>query len=98
MRNGLRVDRIVALSLAVTVGAVRLGRCRPALPILMYHSVSDQLDGSMHPYFRTVTSPRVFAAHIDHLRSAGYRAITLTEALSLLRAPYGAGESLRQKV
>lgn len=77
----MRLDR------QLTVGIVRPLRAlaRPArgatLPILMYHSISDDLDARRDPYYRTVTSPARFRRHMETLHRRGYRALTLSQAV-----------------
>jgi peptidoglycan/xylan/chitin deacetylase (PgdA/CDA1 family) len=56
------------------------------IPILMYHSVSEQESGGRHPYFETTTAPQVFAEHMKFLREAGYRTVTLNEAVSQIES------------
>lgn len=41
------------------------------VPILMYHSISDNLFGKSHPYFQIDTAPDVFSVHMRRLRHAG---------------------------
>jgi peptidoglycan/xylan/chitin deacetylase (PgdA/CDA1 family) len=53
------------------------------VPILMYHSISDRQEGG-HPYFRTVTSPRVFAMHMRYLRENGYTVVSIADALDYI--------------
>ena len=66
-----------------TVGLAlhRLGRlARPAdrsLRILYYHSISDDP-------IRSTVSPPEFAAQMDHLVRAGYRPLSLSDAVALL--------------
>jgi peptidoglycan/xylan/chitin deacetylase (PgdA/CDA1 family) len=57
------------------------------IPILMYHSISDANDSSRHPYYRTVTAPRVFEQHLRFLHDRGYKTISLSEAVRRLREP-----------
>jgi hypothetical protein len=67
-----------------------LRRLRPQgtrIPILMYHSISDADDSSRHPYYRTVTAPQVFDRHLKFLHDGGYRTISLSDAVRLLRGP-----------
>lgn len=54
------------------------------IPILMYHSVSDDLDAQRHPYYRTVTSPGVFERQMRLLRKEGYEVISLSQAIKQL--------------
>jgi peptidoglycan/xylan/chitin deacetylase (PgdA/CDA1 family) len=51
----------------------------------MYHSISTDLDDRVSPYFRTVTSPAMFARQVRTLKKSGFHAIGLSEALSLLK-------------
>ena len=51
----------------------------------MYHSVSPELDSHRAPYYRTVTSPETFAAHLRFLRSEGFVVVTLSRAVEMLR-------------
>lgn len=60
------------------------------VPILMYHSISASTE-STHPYFRTVTTPEVFAWHMQHLHDNGYSAVSVSDALRCLEAPRRAG-------
>jgi peptidoglycan/xylan/chitin deacetylase (PgdA/CDA1 family) len=57
-----------------------------SIPILMYHSISDQLEPGVHPYYRTATKPAPFAAQLKHLRAEGYASCSLEQALSQLQA------------
>lgn len=46
------------------------------IPLLLYHSVA----ATSHPRFADwAVSPELFAAHMDHLASEGYRALTMRE-------------------
>jgi peptidoglycan/xylan/chitin deacetylase (PgdA/CDA1 family) len=54
------------------------------IPMLMYHSVSPELDVHRGPYYRTVTSPETFAAHMKLLSSGGFEVVTLSEAVQIL--------------
>jgi peptidoglycan/xylan/chitin deacetylase (PgdA/CDA1 family) len=79
-----RLDRWITLSLAAPLGSVaRLG-VGARIPILMYHGISDDADVDVHPYFRTVTTPRVFEQHVRLLRREGYQTIGLSEAARVL--------------
>jgi peptidoglycan/xylan/chitin deacetylase (PgdA/CDA1 family) len=64
----------------------------PRIPILMYHSISDSNDSNRHPYYRTVTTPRVFEQHMKFLRDDGYQTIGLSEAVQRLKGPTEAAE------
>ncbi len=53
------------------------------VPILMYHSISNTSEQG-HPYYRTVTTPGIFAQHMKYLKENGYRSVSLSEALQWL--------------
>ena len=57
------------------------------LPILMYHSISDDPEPGVHPYYRLCTNPRRFAEQMRWLAESGYRGVTLTEGLAWLLGP-----------
>lgn len=65
----MRLDRLATLYLAQPL---HLRGRRNAVPVLMYHSVSDDPQEGMHPYFRTTVSPRVFAEQMAYLHDEGY--------------------------
>jgi peptidoglycan/xylan/chitin deacetylase (PgdA/CDA1 family) len=51
------------------------------VPVLMYHHVTDDLNGTPLPKLRV--SPRRFARQLDLLLRRGYRTLTLSQALAL---------------
>lgn len=53
----------------------------------MYHSISDDPESGVHPYYRVCTSPKRFAEHMQWLKQAGYRGVTLREGLAWLNSP-----------
>ena len=57
------------------------------VPILMYHSVSAAAENGLHPYYQTVTTPRVFGEHMKYLSQAQYKAVTLADAVHLSQSP-----------
>jgi len=52
------------------------------IPILMYHSISNDAENGVHPYYRTVTSPMRFAAQMEQLHANGYKTISPAEAVA----------------
>ena len=94
----MRADRLLTLSLFAPWQRLLTRSSSEAIPILMYHSVDPELDDSVHPYFRTVTSPRAFAAQVECLRNSSYQAITLTDALALLASKSTPAARLTDKV
>jgi peptidoglycan/xylan/chitin deacetylase (PgdA/CDA1 family) len=50
----------------------------------MYHGISDNVDSSRSPYYRTVTTPSVFASHVHYLKQHGYQVVALSQAVARL--------------
>jgi len=90
---GLRIDRLATL---YVVDPLR--RCSFAggvsIPILMYHSIADEDEAGVHPYYRTATAPTVFAAQMESLHQAGLSVIGLTEAIRRFSEPEAATNSV----
>jgi peptidoglycan/xylan/chitin deacetylase (PgdA/CDA1 family) len=81
----LRVDRLLTLNFFQPVCRAGLGKNKFSLPILMYHSISDEPEENVSPYYRTATSPKVFTAHMTLLRSRGYEVLSLQTGLEKFR-------------
>ena len=76
-----RLDRLATLYL--TSPLVRFLGPKPGarVPILMYHSISDNLFGMSHPYYHINTLSRSFFQNrCAGFRNAGYRTVGLAEA------------------
>jgi peptidoglycan/xylan/chitin deacetylase (PgdA/CDA1 family) len=58
---------------------------KPFLPVLMYHSVSDDPEPDIHGYYRLTTSPARFREQMISLQDYGYTTVTLAEGLDRLR-------------
>jgi peptidoglycan/xylan/chitin deacetylase (PgdA/CDA1 family) len=84
----LRLDRLATLYLASPYRRL-LQRRQPCIPILMYHSISEAEQSEVHPYYRTTTSPAMFAAQLAFLKSEGYQTCTLAQALCQLETNGG---------
>lgn len=84
-----RLDRWLTLSVAAPLhgghGVPRVG----AIPILMYHSIAEDVDGDVGPYYRTVTRPATFRRQMALLRQLGFQGLTLSQALRLREAGDG---------
>jgi peptidoglycan/xylan/chitin deacetylase (PgdA/CDA1 family) len=77
-----RIDRFLTLNVFAMVSRLR----KPEgvrIPILMYHSISDEPE-THHPYYWINTSPGRFAQHMQFLHDNNYQAISLSEAVNLL--------------
>lgn len=87
----MRLDRFITLNLVrpfrrasgalVTDHPSRV----TSLPILMYHSISDDQEPGVAPYYRTCTSPARFSEHLSLLKNLGYHGVTLSAGLAWLQ-------------
>ncbi|MGA1192863.1 MAG: polysaccharide deacetylase family protein [Kiritimatiellia bacterium] len=70
-----RLDRTISLAAAMRPPQ-RDGHGQ-VLPILMYHSVSDEEHDGGHPYYQTNTRPERFVEHMKWLRDHEYQSVDL---------------------
>lgn len=89
-----RLDRLATLYLCHPAACIFGRKSGEHAPILMYHSVSDNLFAKSHPYYQINTSPNVFARQMKWLRHNGYRTMDLTEMLAAMEA----GQNLSKTV
>jgi peptidoglycan/xylan/chitin deacetylase (PgdA/CDA1 family) len=75
-----RIDRAITLYLAFPLARFLGPRPGTRVPILCYHSISENLLGKYHPYFQINTSAPVFSRQMRMLRHWGYRTLDLAEA------------------
>jgi peptidoglycan/xylan/chitin deacetylase (PgdA/CDA1 family) len=81
----MRIDRFLTLHF-FSPSIKLVGRSNALqIPILMYHSISNDVDDYLHPYYRTVTSPERFEQQMRFLSHEGYQVLRITEAVSLLQ-------------
>jgi peptidoglycan/xylan/chitin deacetylase (PgdA/CDA1 family) len=74
-----RFDRLASLYLGYPAAKILGASSRYRVPILMYHSISDNLFGKSHPYYQINTSVEVFDRQMRWLRNQGYRTIDLCQ-------------------
>lgn len=89
MRFSFRSDRFVTLCLAYPLKRFLLDKGENAIPVLMYHSISNLSDRVSHPYFQTTTDPATFRLQMEWLAGHGYRAISLKKIKEELVRPVG---------
>jgi peptidoglycan/xylan/chitin deacetylase (PgdA/CDA1 family) len=83
----LRLDRFATLYVASPLLRLVPGKDKESsIPVLMYHSISSDEQANAHPYYRTTTSPAIFAEHLKFLREHGYSTCTVAEALEQLKS------------
>lgn len=78
----MRLDRLFSLCVVRSFGN---GSSQPHLPVLMYHSVSDDPETGVRPYYRIATGPKIFREHLGILKAAGYECVDLTTGLAALK-------------
>ncbi len=91
----MHLDRIGSVFVAQPLLTAGVLRSRPGIPILMYHSVSDDPELGVSPYYRVTTSRARFREQVRWLHEHGFEAIDLPEAL--LRLGQG-GEGCNRSV
>jgi peptidoglycan/xylan/chitin deacetylase (PgdA/CDA1 family) len=81
-----RLDRLATLYWAHPLKRIFARNGSNSVPILMYHSISDNFFGMSHPYYQINTSPEIFARQMRWLRNSGFRTLDLTEAHAALES------------
>jgi peptidoglycan/xylan/chitin deacetylase (PgdA/CDA1 family) len=79
-----RLDRFLTLRCSYPLKRLFASKDSGRVPILMYHSVSDNLFGKKHPYYQINTSPQVFAKQMKWLHESGYQTLTLAQLRSAM--------------
>ena len=82
----VRLDRSITLSVFRPLNRVGLGSSNKCVPILMYHSISDDAEAGVEPYYRLATHPQRFAEQMQWLHNAGYFGVSLEESLAALES------------
>jgi peptidoglycan/xylan/chitin deacetylase (PgdA/CDA1 family) len=81
----LRTDRLLTLYVVRYLKQLFVAENK-RIPILMYHSISDDDEQRIHPYFKICTAPAVFAKHMSFLYHNNYRVINLNDTLKHLHS------------
>jgi len=90
-----RFDRYLTLSLFRPLRQVGWLNGEQSVPVLMYHSIANDAEEKVQPYYRLATSPRRFAEQMQWLSNSGYQGVSLEEALAM---PAGENSSRRSPV
>jgi peptidoglycan/xylan/chitin deacetylase (PgdA/CDA1 family) len=77
---GFRLDRLATLYVFGPFSK----RATPRIPVLMYHSITDDSQDRRHPYYHTTTTVRAFDEQIRFLHDNQYNVIGLGDAVKLL--------------
>ncbi len=89
----LRIDRLATLYVADPLRRCGLSS-QGSIPILMYHSIAEEDELGVHPYYRTATATSVFASQMESLQQAGFSVISPTEAIRRFREPESTEKSV----
>jgi len=78
----MRPDRCITLCLSrLKACGFHSAKAHHCLSILMYHSVSNDSEKNVKPYYQLATTPQRFADQMRWLSECGYRGVSLEEAL-----------------
>jgi len=80
-----RLDRVATVYFGYPLVRVFGRRPSSCTPVLMYHSISDNLFGKSHTYYQINTQPEIFALQMKWLRNNGYRSLDIPELLISLQ-------------
>ena len=81
----MRLDRFITLNLMQPLRRITHHSARnTSLPILMYHSISDEPEPGVPAYYQTHTSPAAFHQHMQFLADHGYKTVSLDQLVSRL--------------
>lgn len=81
-----RLDRAATLWFAAPITKIVGPKNGTRVPILMYHSVSENLFGRSHPYYQINTSPEVFSQQMRCLHQAHYHTLDLCQLMNGLES------------
>lgn len=81
----MRLDRFITLRIARPLLKLRRpsGSC---LPVLMYHSISNDPENGRSGYYKVCTAPKSFAEQMNWLAENGYEGVSLGTGLARLTA------------
>jgi peptidoglycan/xylan/chitin deacetylase (PgdA/CDA1 family) len=74
-----RLDRMASLYIAQPISRLISPVSSTRVPVLMYHSISENLFGMSHPYYQINTTPKAFARQMRWLRQNGYHTLDLQD-------------------
>jgi peptidoglycan/xylan/chitin deacetylase (PgdA/CDA1 family) len=76
----MRLDRAATIVIDRLPQWFRSATSSHRVPVLMYHSVSEDAESGVHPYYRLTVSPRRFAEQMQWLAANDYSVIGLDAA------------------
>jgi len=81
---GAQIDRWASVYAAHPLLEAGLLQPKPAIPILMYHSVSNDREAGVSSSYRLVTSPARFREQMQHLYERKFKVIGLSDVMRRL--------------
>jgi peptidoglycan/xylan/chitin deacetylase (PgdA/CDA1 family) len=81
----MRLDKTLSLHLVHPLMKMGGPSSKVALPILMYHSISNDPEPGVPAYYKMNTDPALFEQHLRCLNAKGFRSVSLDEAVRLLQ-------------
>ena len=81
-----RIDHFLTLYFTYPLLEKVLPKRKQFITILMYHSISETNEDGIYPYFRTNTSPAIFAGHMRFLSENNYNVIPLNTIKTKLKS------------
>jgi len=81
--NPFRLDRFITLKIFSPLYRMFNKADELRIPILMYHSISNEKIKNVHPYYETNTTPKIFADHMKFLFENDYSVISLLDAVKI---------------
>jgi peptidoglycan/xylan/chitin deacetylase (PgdA/CDA1 family) len=84
--SDFRLERWASVHLFHPLARMGFGRVSKGIPVLMYHSISEEPETGVRPYYRTATHPKIFNSHMQYLHTHGYAVINLHEAVTALQS------------
>ncbi len=77
-----RIDRLATVYVCHPIAKLTGWSEKYCVPVLTYHSISENLFGKVHPYHHINTPVSIFSLQMRWLRHAGYRTISLIELMN----------------
>ena len=74
-----RIDRLITLYIIDPAKRTIVSK-QNHLPILMYHSISEPENDSIHPYYQLSTAPEIFDDQMKFLKDNNYNVVNLKDA------------------
>jgi len=81
-----RFDRLISILFSGSLPGENGRSAGQRLPILMYHSVSNEAEPGLKSYYHISTNPARFSEHLDWLSELGYTGMALEEAVGKIAA------------